>query len=295
MLNPDQITQLKDLVNSSQTIFVIFPVNPKQDLQMAAKALHLSLSSLPNKNVALLGPDNKDLTEAKTEVGNKNLQISFPYSEGMVDKVSYDIDEESNRFYLLIQPSGGTRPLDYKQIEYAYTGAEADLIFLVGVSDFAKLEQLYEGYEGLYEDATVVSLNTYESNIGDVKLNGSGKTGLSEMTVEFLEKLDLNLPIDAATCLLTGLESATDNFASLTATANTFEMAARLMRLGARRSKRTNIQSPISNIQKKDNFAKALEKKKKENLLIKKPALHKKTKGKKKRGGLDHRPGMGGR
>lgn len=298
MLTVDQISQLKELINTAQTILIFFPSSPKEDVVKAALALRASLANIRGKEVSLLSPQlskeqGSEEVEIKTELGNKNLQISFPYSEGTVDKVSYDIDEATNRFYLLIQPSKGVKPLDYKQIEYAYTGAEADLVFLLGISDYEKLEHLYEGYENMYESATVVSINTYEANIGDIKIDGSGKTGLSEVLVTFLEELALPLPADSATALLSGLESVTDNFASLTATADTFEMAARLMRAGARRTKRVNAQPSFAKASEgKSGFAQALSQKKSKDVLIKKPKIVSKTP---KMGGLDHQPGLGGK
>ena len=245
MLASEQISQLNDLITPAQTIFVIFPANAKLEVQLSAQALYSSLKQLGNKEVNLFTPYSPSdpgsqfpLDEVKNELGNKNLQISFPYIEAQVDKVSYDVDEADGRFYLLIQPQKTAKPLDYKQVEYAYTGAEADLIFLVGVNDYEKLEHLYTGYEQLYADATTVSLNTFESNLGDIKLDLSGKTGLSEAMVGLIESLKLNLTGQAATSLLAGIETSTDGLQSLAATADTFEAVAKLMRAGARRTRK---------------------------------------------------------
>lgn len=248
MFTSDQLNQVSTLLNESQSILILFPAKATFDAQAAANGVAQSLQALGNKEVHILTPHLEEYDSSifgsvpvRSELGNKTLQVSFPYSPTTVDKVSYNIDEANQRFYLTVQPQKGEKPLDYHDLEYAYVGADADLIILVGVTTLDSLEQLYFGYEEMFKDTTIITLNTYETTMGNVKLNSSGMTSLSEATTILARSLSLPLPAEAATQLLSGIEQVTRNFTSFAATADTFESVAYLMRQGARRIKRAGL------------------------------------------------------
>lgn len=246
MITPDQVSQLQDHVGSASSILVLLGKDPKSDHVLTAAALAQVLVAM-GKSVELGCPDELALTdvgvvgelECRQKLGNQNLSISFDYDETTVDKVSYHIDEDQRKFFLIVKPQKGYAPLTTESVTFDYTGADADLIFLVGVHQFDALEHLYEGYEDLFSHATVITLHTFEPQIGNLKLNLSGTSSMSESAAQFLLQLNPALPADAATNLLTGIEQGTDHFQSLTATAMTFETVAELMKVGARRI-RTN-------------------------------------------------------
>lgn len=310
MINPTQIEQFQEILSRSQNILVTFLPTAQTDMLASATAIYLGLKTLEGKQVTLLCPQQLDssqnslagLNEAQDQIGNKNLQVSFPYDQNQIDKVGYDIDEEENRFYLLIQPQKGSKPLDYKQVEFALVGVEADLIITVGVNQLESLEQLYVGYESLYQDAAVVSLHNFEPSFGNVKLSSSGLAAVSQATFSLLSQLGLAISGEMATNLLIGIESATDGLQSLSATAETFESVAQLLRLGARRVRRpsstTNVVKPkTEQTQIKstsgEGFAQVLNQKVTETATKSKPKLKSKKKGTIKMGGLDHQPGIG--
>jgi len=247
MLTSENIQAVKDCVSSAQTILVIFPANTKPDHAASALSLFLALQGM-GKNVSLATPlpvaeslqTLHGWKHASQELGNKNLQISFDYQEDMVDKVSYHIDEEAQKFNLVIQPKKNARPLDSKTVEFSYTGAEADVIFLVGVRNYQSLEQLYIGYEDLFANTTTVSIQSYETEFGSIKLDTSGSPSFSESMAYLIQEIGGEISAEVATNLLAGIEEATDSFRSLSATATTFEIAAQLLKAGARRMARQN-------------------------------------------------------
>ncbi|MBD3279497.1 MAG: hypothetical protein GF390_02170 [Candidatus Pacebacteria bacterium] len=251
MIEPTTLTNLKELINQSQTILVIFGTKAKMDQLMSATSLFLGLKQI-GKDVSLLAPQQPNpsnpvlaqqlkqaagLNELKTELGKQNLVVSFDYSKTAVDNVSYHISEQTNKFYLTIKPQKGHSPLDSSKVEFSYAGAQADLIFLVGEYQLEELDQLYYGYEGLYEDTAMVTVHSFEPEIGNIKLDVSHQTSMSEAMVEVLEGMGIGLDADMATNLLMGIENVTQSFKSRITTAATFEVAAKLMRMGARRVK----------------------------------------------------------
>ncbi|HEX7018315.1 MAG TPA: hypothetical protein VF209_05425 [Patescibacteria group bacterium] len=242
MITPDQISQLHDHVTSANSIIILLGPQPKADYVYTAVSLFQALQGL-GKSVELACPEDIQLAEyslmgdveCRQKIGNQNLSISFDYDEVSVDKVSYHIDEEQQKFYLIVKPQKGHPPLKAESVSFDYTGADAELVFLVGVHQLESLEHLYQGYEDLFNRATVVTVHTFEPQIGSLKLNVSGTSSMSEAMGRVLFQLAPELVPDAATNLLSGIEHATEHLQSLTATAQTFETVAELMKRGARR------------------------------------------------------------
>ena len=249
MITEEQLAQVRDLVSNAQHITILISDDASLDQAASALALGLSLGHLgkevllaspeplPDEYHILLGQD-----QLRHELGHQNLSISFAYEETAVDKVSYHIDDTNQRFYLVIKPQKGSAPLDAQTVEYAYTGAESDLIFLVGVHSLEMLEHLYYGYEDFYQTTTTVVFHNFEPEIGLVKLNVGDKSSLSEGMCGFIEQIGLLITPEAATNLLAGIEDTTDGFRSLAVTADTFAAVSGLMRQGARRARRGSTQ-----------------------------------------------------
>lgn len=244
--NPQQI---KELINQAKTVFVIVGPDANFDELAGASALFSGLQ-IADKDVKFLSPkklkqsfDISNLEEIKTEVGHQNLLVSFDYSEEAVDKVSYHIGEETNKFYLTIKPKKDHEPLSADTVEFSYTGADADLVFLVGVSSLEDLEQLYFGYEKLYQDKAVVSMYEYPTGFGTVQLDISEVVGYSELVAQLMSETELHIDGKSATHLLAGIEKESRGFKSLTTTADTFEVVARLLRSGAERTEEKMVDS----------------------------------------------------
>lgn len=246
MIPQSQIIQLKGFLETAQSILVLVSADSELDTLAASSALFLTLIQ-NGKEVVFASPDlpssiDQNLAgvdQIKSEISNKNLTISFDHVETAVDKVSYHIGEKTNRFYLTVQPQKGNLPLNKDSVEVSYTGAQADLVFLVGVNDYESLDQLYIGNEQFFNDTTVVSINNFDSSIGDIKLNTADYLNLSSALAELIKQLQLDISSDAATNLLMSIEETADNFKSLSTTPDLLETAAWLMRQGARRVKRS--------------------------------------------------------
>lgn len=219
---------------------------------VATSALYSGLQ-IADKEVKLLGVDEprqkfsiKKLDDLKTEIGHQNLLVSFDYNEEAVDKVSYHIGEETNKFYLTIKPKKGYEPLKSDTVEFSYTGAEADLVILVGVSSLEELEQLYFGYEKLYQDSAVIAINEYQTSFGTVKYDLEESTSYSELVAVLMNETELVIDQESATQLLSGIEQESKGFRSPKTSADTFEVVAKLMRLGAVRLEEKEIEATES-------------------------------------------------
>lgn len=246
MIDPAKTTQLNDLLPGANSILVAVGTGASLDQVATAIALTESLQQA-GKEVHLLSPDEITQTNYPvlikselfgTQIGNRDLLVSFNYTPESVDKVSYHIDEQQGKFCLVIKPQKGQKPLSPESVEYSYTGAEADLIFLVGVHDLDSLGNLYYGYETLYQSTTIVTIHSFEPEIGQIKIEASGSSSLSEAIVGLLKGLGLPITPDSATNLISAIEEATQHFQSLSATGTTFGVMGELLQAGGRRLNR---------------------------------------------------------
>lgn len=242
MPKAESLPTFSSLVSASQVICIFFPEAAPADIVLSAVTLGLVLQDL-GKTVTISSPEpvSDDLKQffgvdkVTSELGNKNLDVSFPYQEEQVDKVSYHIDEEQKMFHLVIQPKKGERPIDASQVQFALTGAEADLIITIGVDRLESLDHIYLEHEGIFTSTDIVSVYTSETTFGIVKMLPDESGSYSEKVTLLLPEINGNLDSEMATNLLAGLESATQTFKSLSVTPQTFTVAAELMAKGARR------------------------------------------------------------
>ena len=209
---PVDTNQFKGLLDSAHSVAVLLPKNPSFDAVAAALSLKLSLDQFGKPtSVACSDPMTVEfhrLVGADTvtsNFGSRNLIITFPGQTEIVDKISYHLDDRGE-LNLVVTPKPNTPGIDHRKLNFISGGAQADLIVLVAEAEvpevFAQTKQF--------------------------SLSGS------EEVAKLLETLKLPISNDAASNLLAGLEKSTSNFTA-NVPADTFEVAAALMRHGARR------------------------------------------------------------
>ena len=233
---------LQSLLQSSQSIAMLLPKNPKVDAVASALALRLVFTEI-GKSVHVSCPEAMTVQfnqlvgvdTGSTQFGSRNLIISFPDQTESVDKVSYHI--EAGELRLVITPKSGSPPIDHQHLKFI-PSSHAEIIILVNVDHFSDLDHIYHDNKDLFHQHTqliYLGLNPPPENLTPHQLTNPAAISLSEVTLATLETLNLPLSADAATNLLLGLEEATQNFQDHRVTHQTFEAAAKLMRVGARR------------------------------------------------------------
>lgn len=247
MIDEAKLTRLKDLLANSRSLLVLLGKEPTFDQVAAATALSQVMRQ-QGKEVLFASPQSDEKSDQPDEqlltklhgldllehkLGNQNLVISFAYTETSVDKVTYHLGEESQRFFLTIKPQQGQPPIDTSSVEFSYTGVSADLIFLVGVHDPETLEELYLGQEAVFNDLPIITIHTFEPEMAAIALDTSGTSGASELVAQLCRGLEYPLAADAASDLLLGIEVASESFTQSKTTMATFELVATLMQAGA--------------------------------------------------------------
>lgn len=242
MFDQNLIKEAKDEVTSAQSIAVLLPPDPDTQIVSAGLGLYLSLAG-SGKQVQIgcssqIRVENADLfgvDKIKNSIGDQNLVISFDFKEENLKKVDYDVDE-NGKFMLLIQPQPGSPAPDTSTINYSYSGASADLVFVLGVTSLEELGKLYADEKAFLDKAKIISINltTKPSANAAIALHTGTATSLSEVVGFLLKTWEIEPTVDAASNLLSVLGTSTNQFTSPKVTADTFETIAFLMRHGGR-------------------------------------------------------------
>lgn len=244
MIEKSRLDQLKTELAKAQKVLILLPPDPDSDMLASALALHLSLSQMGKKSsVGCSSPvkvgDSRifGVDEVKANIGTRNLVVSFPYEESAIDHVSYDIDETSHKFNLLIKPKDGTI-LDPKTVEFSHTGADADLVITFGISSLEELGRLYAEEKQFLDKATIASIRRGvpgSASFAAIDLTVARALNLAELTTFVIREADIKITNDAATNLYRQILVAGNNFQAPQVTADTFEAVAFLMRHGAQK------------------------------------------------------------
>ena len=254
MIVPQDVALLKEVFQKAQTAYVLISSFPTYDSVASALALYFALTDAgKDVHISCPAPMRVEFShlfgvdKISEKMGNRNLMVSFDYEENSVEKVSYTISDDGKKFNLIISPKTGGRSLDPANIEYSHTGAEADLVFMIGVSQFEDLAEFYENERGLYTSAYTVAISPYETTpFATLTLNTEGQSCIAEGMTALLKELGINPHDDVATNLLSAMEQATNRFQSLGMTAETFDLVAYLLRNGARRSTPTTMNPALN-------------------------------------------------
>src|SRR3989338_10247156 len=189
MFDKNLIKEAKDEVTSAKSIAILLPPDPDSQIVSAGLGLYLSLvgsgkqvqigcaSQIRVENAELFGVD-----QIKNSIGNQNLVISFDFKEENLKKVDYDVDE-NGKFMLLIQPQPGSPAPDTSTINYSYSGASADLVFILGVNSLEELGKIYADEKSFLDGAKIVSLNLTAkgSNMTTMAFHNNAASSNAEM------------------------------------------------------------------------------------------------------------------
>ena len=234
------LTQIGEIISKKNSGIIALPANPSLDATAAATALYLSLN-LNNKTVGLASDKNDlkyDLV-AVNKIQNElvttgdNLVISFPYIDGSVEKVDYNIQGES--FNLVISPRANAAKIDPKKVKFSYIGGNLDFVITIDAPNLNSLGQIYEENKTQFQGKELINIDRHltNANYGSVNYLHKAASSISEMVFQLLKTNRLPMNKDIASNLYYGIAAATSNFTSYATNADTFATMAELLRLGA--------------------------------------------------------------
>lgn len=233
------LSRLKDILNKGKMGAVIIPPNSSIDLIASATSLYLtlvkkgittSLICATKVEADLFGVEK--FQTSPSAPGN-NLIITFPYTEGSIDRIDSFI--ENDKFSLIIVPRPGFKKLDPQNVEFSYGGGSFDFIFIIGAPTLNSLGAIYQNNASLFQGREIINIDRHftNTNFGTVNLVRKDISSLSELIYQIIKELQLEIDKDIATNLYYGIAAATNNFTSYSTTADTFQTLAELLRAGA--------------------------------------------------------------
>lgn len=161
--------------------------------------------------------------------------IRLNLKETKAKELRYDVVGDSLEIH--IKPEGGTfsaKDVSFSQSDFAY-----DLIFVIGAINLPGLGPVFENNRDLFFNTPVVNIDRRPANVrfGTVNVVYATATSIAEVVHEFVRQ---SVTKDIATCLLTGLISATNSFQSPQVTPDTLRFAGELLVAGAPREEIIN-------------------------------------------------------
>lgn len=255
-VSSDLINQTRALFDQSQGVLIVLGKNPSYDDVACGLSLYLA-SSARGKKATIVSPSPMTvefshligvdkISNSLGNVGNgNNLVISFPYQEGSIEKVSYNI--ENDTFNLVIEPREGYPNITSEMMRYSYSGGETDLVFSIGAQNLSDFDNIYQNNPTLFTDKPLVNIdiNSQNQRFGKINLIDPGVSSISELLVNLFSALGITLDSDIASNLFAGIAAGSNNFTANTS-ASTFENAAICLKNGAKKIEQTDTYSPAS-------------------------------------------------
>lgn len=233
------LSRIFDILNKGKSGIIIIPPNPSIDAVAASTALYLGLVKI-GKSVSLTCSQKpiSDLTgsdkfQSVINVHGDSLMISFPYSDGSIDKVDYNIQGES--FNLIITPRPGYAKLNQEKVSFSYTGGVIDFIIVIDSPTLNNLGTIYTENQAQFTGKDIINIDRHLTNayFGTVNFVNKTISSISELIMSVIQGIKIEFDRDMATNLYAGIAAATNNFTSYSTNANTFENIATLLRMGA--------------------------------------------------------------
>lgn len=236
-LTPKQ--QTSESIRQAESILLLTSQNPTVDQVAGMVALSSVLKKFGKKVSAVISgdiPSNAKflpIDGIESQLGGlRDFIVGVDLSHAEVDKVKYTIDD--GKLNLFVTPfSGGFREQD---VSYSYGDYHYDIVIVLGVSSFSKIDRIYHQNESLLEDIPLINIDFHRSNelYGAVNLVEPNAPGLGEILVALSESLQTGM-IDSqiATTILAGIMASTDRFTSVNTTSKAMTVAAQMMASGA--------------------------------------------------------------
>lgn len=215
-------------------------VGEEHDIDKIAASLSLYLSFVSNQKNTQIISRKEPIVELSHLVGidkirdqfrggTKVLTVVFPYREGEIEKVSYNIEGDSLNINLFA--AGSSITFEEGNVRYLRKGSLPLLLIAVGVPSFDEITDMVS----LDSSCKVINIDNNPANsfYGDLALVDSTFSSISEIVSALISDLALPVDSDIAQNLMEGLVFATSNFSSHSASLHAFEAASFLLRNGA--------------------------------------------------------------
>jgi hypothetical protein len=237
--NQSSLLRIQEIITKCRSLVIIVPPNASIDAIAASTSLYLALNKM-GKSVSLVcsqkpqsGLVASDKFQNIIGAGGDSLMVSFPYTDGAIDKVDYNIQGET--FNLIVTPRPGFQKLQPNQVNFSYTGGLVDMIITIDAPTLSSLGTIYTDNQSQFTGKDIINIDRHLTNsyFGTVNYVNKTISSISELILSVMKTLGVEIDRDMATNLYAGAAASTNNFTSYSTNADTFEHIATLLRLGA--------------------------------------------------------------
>jgi nanoRNase/pAp phosphatase (c-di-AMP/oligoRNAs hydrolase) len=234
-----ELNLIHEVIIKNTSGIIVIPAKAGPDAIAAGSALYLALTKL-GKTIGFVAsqkPESDligvDKIQNRITTGGDNLVVSFPYREGAIDKVDYNIQD--NKFNLVISPREGFPKLDPKEVDFTYTGGKVEFIITVDTPNLNSIGDVYLKNQREFEGKNIINIDRHliNNNYGTINMVVKSASSTSELAFKVIKALKVEIDKDIATNIYSGITAATNNYSSYSVNADTFETAAELLRAGA--------------------------------------------------------------
>jgi len=230
----EKANEIKNIIQEAKNICII-PNNNEPESISSALALFYTLREL-SKNVNLIAdelPQKLSFLTPSIDFINtpKNFVISIPRSSADVSQIYYEKNDDNLKIHLTIDKG----QIKKENLSFYFEDAKPDLIITLGIQDFQK--QLSDKLNpfGFLLGSSILNIdNNYQANKKFGTINIIEPESIAEITSNIIEIAEGKINDHAATSLLTGLIIYYENFKSHKTSADVFNMAADLIKKGAK-------------------------------------------------------------
>ncbi len=231
-------------IKQSQKI-LITPSSPADgDSLGAALSLYLILRKLGKEPTVVMSDDLPETYEflPKTDEihhelsGARDFVITLDCKDAEVDTIKYQVEEDVVN--IIVTPKTGRFKKD--AVEFKDGAEQYDLIITVDAGDIHQMRDLYEENKEMFETLPLLNIDHHSSNskYGTINYVDTESSSTTQALIPIIDALnDTGSEIidqDIATLLLTGLITDTGSFQHANTTPEAFEVASRLLDLGAK-------------------------------------------------------------
>lgn len=233
------LPKIIEIITKGVSGVILLPANATSDAIASGTSLYLGLLKL-GKNVSIVCSTpiksdyiGSDKIQSSLSVGGDNLVVSFPYSDGSIDKIDYHI--QGDKFNLVIAPRSGYPKLNPDQVSYSYTGGTFDFIITIDAPNLNALGTIYAENQTQFQGKEIINIDRHLTNafFGTANFVNKTSSSTSELILKLLSEGQIEIDKEIATNLYAGITSATNSFTSYSVNAETFETIAKLLKLGA--------------------------------------------------------------
>lgn len=244
-----QIVELKNLLPTAKNVLIALPAGSNIDKLAAGLALFLILEAAGKQtNVVcddnilvgqshLFGVDHIQKNITSIEGGNLTITLEgVAASDGSVpalEKLDWFAEGSNLNLVFHVLPGQTFQPA---RITPRYQGSGFNLIFTIGAVNLNALGNAYLQNQNAFSGTHIVNIDTQAANtsFGQTNVVDTQASSLSEVMVNLISDLGLNLDADCAGNLLAGIFDVTGNLTNQ-ATADTYMAVAQCLRAGGKK------------------------------------------------------------